>query len=84
MSGEIKAFERTVDQFHGTPYDARRYRIRLAIHAFQTREELLQYYIDINAGGTPHSKEEIARVEKLKKEGTPDDINNFQPRGIRG
>ncbi len=68
MAGEISAFGRTVDQFNGTSYDSRRYRIRVAVHGFQTREELLQYYIDLNAGGTPHSEEEIARVRNLKND----------------
>lgn len=29
---------------------------------------MLQWYIDMNTGGTPHSREEIARVEKLLSE----------------
>lgn len=34
-----------------------------------TRADVLQWYIDFNAGGTPHSKEEIDRVrEMLQKE----------------
>jgi len=34
-----------------------------------TREEILQLYLNINAGGTPHTKEELDKVRKmLKKE----------------
>lgn len=41
------------------------YRVRIAIHAFQTRQEVLQFYLDLNSGGTPHSPEEIERVRQL-------------------
>lgn len=66
MGGEICAFGHRVDFYAGTSFDARRYRFRVAVHAFQSRDDLLQYYIDLNAGGTPHSAEEIARVIALK------------------
>jgi hypothetical protein len=66
VAGEIKAFGRTVDELTGTPFDVRRYMFRIAVHDFQTRADLLQYYLDLNAGGTPHSKEEIERVRALR------------------
>ena len=31
----------------------------------KTEKEVLQWYIDMNAGGTSHSKEEIDRVKKM-------------------
>jgi len=66
LAGEILAFGRTAEQFKGTPFDIGRYRFRLAIHTFQTRAELLTYYLDLNAGGTPHPKKEIERVKALR------------------
>jgi hypothetical protein len=33
-----------------------------------TRKELLEYYLHLNAGGTPHSKKEIARVRELLRQ----------------
>jgi hypothetical protein len=33
-----------------------------------TRADVLKWYLDFNAGGTPHAKEEIERVRKLLKE----------------
>lgn len=39
--------------------------MRVHVNNLKTEEEVLQWYIDMNAGGTPHSKEEIHRVEKL-------------------
>lgn len=65
IAGEIKAFGRRVDDLRGTPFDARRYVFRVAVHDFQTRADVLQYYLDLNAGGTPHSAEEIERVRAL-------------------
>lgn len=41
------------------------YTVIVAIHSFQTRAELLQYYLDINSGGTPHTQEELERVRGL-------------------
>ncbi len=35
------------------------------IFALPTRADVLRYYLAMNAGGTPHSPEEIARVRRL-------------------
>lgn len=39
--------------------------LRVNINDLKTRDEVLQWYIDINAGGTPHTKEEIERVRAM-------------------
>lgn len=68
LDGKVTPFGRSVEAFMGTQFDVTRlsfYRFRFAVHAFQTRSSLLQHYIDINAGGTPHSEAEIARVRGL-------------------
>jgi hypothetical protein len=38
------------------------------INDLKTREAVLKWYLEINSGGTPHSKEEIMRVSKLLEE----------------
>lgn len=38
------------------------------INDLKTKKEVLQWYIQMNSGGTPHSPEEITRVEKLMEE----------------
>lgn len=43
------------------------FRFRLAVHTFKTKVELLDHYLAINTGGTPHSKEEIERVKALRE-----------------
>lgn len=35
------------------------------VNNLKTEKEVLQWYIDMNAGGTPHTTEEIDRVKKL-------------------
>lgn len=39
--------------------------MRLNINDLQSRKEVLQWYIEFNAGGTPHSEDEINRVRML-------------------
>jgi hypothetical protein len=54
--------------FVDTKYDVMKnssYRIFLVVYELQTREELLQYYLDINTGGTIHNKNEIAKVRRM-------------------
>lgn len=38
---------------------------RININNLKTREATLRWYVELNAGGTPHSSEEIARVRGL-------------------
>lgn len=42
-----------------------RYRFTVSCVALQSRSDVLRYYIDHNTGGTPHTGEEIERVNKL-------------------
>lgn len=67
LAGEVKPFGMSVEDFTGSSYDARRqlYRLRVAVHTFQNREDLLQHYLDLNTGGTPHAQSEIERVRGL-------------------
>lgn len=39
--------------------------IKINVNDLQTRKEVLQWYVDMNAGGTPHSADEINRVRDL-------------------
>lgn len=67
MANEVRPFGLTVEDLNGSAFSMRgsRYRFRIAVHDFQTRADLLQHYLDLNAGGTPHSPEEIERVRVL-------------------
>ena len=35
------------------------------VNNLQTKKEELQWYVDMNAGGTPHTNAEIERVKKM-------------------
>lgn len=39
--------------------------LRFSMLTIPTRKELLEYYLGLNAGGTPHSSEELDRVRTL-------------------
>lgn len=68
LSGEVRPFGYKIDDFARTSFDVRtraRFYFSFAVHAFATRAEVLQHYIDINSGGTPHSEGEIERVRGL-------------------
>lgn len=37
----------------------------LNVNDLKTEREVLQWYVDMNAGGTPHTKEEIQKVKDM-------------------
>jgi uncharacterized protein with ParB-like and HNH nuclease domain len=43
------------------------YNLKFNINNLKTRREVLQWYLEINDGGTPHSETEIEKVKKLLK-----------------
>lgn len=68
LAGEVRPFGKHVSDFDGTKYSMKRwnvYRFKFSMHQFKTRANLLQHYLDLNAGGTPHAPDEIARVRSL-------------------
>lgn len=40
--------------------------VRVHVNDLKTKKEVLTWYIEMNSGGTPHSKAEIARVSALR------------------
>lgn len=69
MAGEFAVFgDLHAADLHGSPFDPRRIRIKFEIYAFAWRVELLEFYLALNSGGTPHSDEELARVEHMLHE----------------
>jgi len=67
MNEEIRAFGRLASEYEGSEYDPQRrnFGLKFAVHTFQSRAELLQFYLDINKGGTPHTAAELDRVAGL-------------------
>jgi len=67
LNGEIKPFGLHVDDLDGSSFSIRsKYRFRVAIHNFERKFDLLSHYLDINAGGTPHSASELERVRAMR------------------
>jgi len=65
IDGEIKVFGYYYHQFTDRlPLQAR---FRMHINDLPTRGEVLQWYLDLNFAGTPHTDEELQRVQKLLK-----------------
>lgn len=63
MAGELRAFGCLCDEFAGPlPSMAG---LRFNVNNLKTRREVLQWYLDINAGGIIHSEAELDRVRLL-------------------
>lgn len=58
--GNLKA-----DDLYETPFSPKSIKIRYEMYNLETREELLNFYIKLNSGGTVHTEEEIDRVKQL-------------------
>ena len=61
---EIPAFGHRYSQFEGK-LNSIKLTIRVVLNDLQTREEVLQWYLELNTTGVPHSKEELDRVKAL-------------------
>ena len=67
LRGDIKVFGARYDEFEDK-LPTMEYRFQFSLCVLETREEVLQLYLKLNAGGTPHSKDELDRVRALLKE----------------
>lgn len=74
LTGEVKPFGLPVEAFDRSPFQVRgpsnRFRFRVMVYTFQKRADLLQCYLDLNAGGSPHTEAEIDRVRVLLRGAT--------------
>lgn len=69
MEGKVQPFGLSLNDLAGSRFDPKRnlYRFRVAVHNFENKADLLAHYLDLNAGGTPHSPEEIERVRAMRE-----------------
>ena len=65
LRDELPAFGKTGAQYSGVLDMLRGCSFSFIVNDLQTRAEVLQWYLDINTGGTPHTDDEIARVRAL-------------------
>lgn len=64
MNGEISAFGSYISEYEDE-MSLMRNSIKVNINNLKTKKEVLQWYVDMNAGGTPHTSEEINRIKKM-------------------
>ena len=67
VHNEIKVFGSYFEEFEDSVRTLQQTMI-LNVNDLKTEKEVLQWYVDMNAGGTPHTNEEIERVKKMIKE----------------
>lgn len=66
MRGEVEVFGGyTAAQLKGSPFDTRSFRLQISVYEFNWRSDLLQFYLDLNQGGTVHSEAELCRVREM-------------------
>ena len=70
IDGEIKVFDQYFDDFcftkretDGNPLPE--FRVNVYMNYLENKREVLQWYVDMNAGGTPHTNDEIEKVKKM-------------------
>jgi hypothetical protein len=67
LRGDIKIFGARYDEFEDK-LPTMDYRFRFSLCCLDSREEVLRLYLKLNAGGTPHSQQELVRVRALLEE----------------
>ena len=67
LNNEIKVFGSYYIEYTDRP-NFIRHSIRIHINDLKTRKEVLQWYLEMNSGGTPHSEAELCRVKKMYDE----------------
>ncbi len=63
FDGKIKVFGAYIhelENFYPNSFD-----IEIWVNTLKTREEVLNWYLELNSGGTPHSKKELDKVKEL-------------------
>lgn len=63
MAGNIPAFGHRITEWTGRIPSECYFVVNM--NTLQTRKEVLEWYLQINASGTPHTPEELARVREL-------------------
>lgn len=64
LRDEIKVFGHFYSEFEGRT-DIIRHNMVLHVNSLNTKKDVLTWYVQMNNGGTPHSEEEIKRVQKM-------------------
>jgi len=63
MDGTVEVFGGLrIEHFSDKPFNPR---LRFHINTLETRQEILQWYLDINSGGVVHTADELRKVREL-------------------
>jgi len=66
LNNEIKIFGLFLNEFEDSLTTATAHmNLRFNVNNLKSKKAVLNWYIDMNSGGTPHTEEEIERVKKL-------------------
>lgn len=65
INDEIKAFGYFFTEFEDHQHMRMRHDLRINVNDLPTRKDVLEWYLQANDGGTPHTQEEINRVKTL-------------------
>lgn len=70
IAGDIMAFGQCYNEFGFTKRETGgnplpEFRVNVYMNYLENKKEILKWYIDMNAGGTPHTNDEIERVKKM-------------------
>lgn len=67
VHNEIQVFGSYFHEYTDSPRLIRT-TIRINVNDLQTKEQVLQWYIEMNTGGTPHTEAEIEKVRRMLQE----------------
>lgn len=62
LRDDLEVFGQKCSEFGKLPHE---YHFVVNINNLKTREEVLQWYLEMNSGGTPHTKAELDKVRVL-------------------
>ena len=66
LSGRLPAFGRKIEEWEDwKTYGIRAQLLQVRMHVLETRTELLGWYLRHNGGGTPHTRRELERVQRM-------------------
>ena len=73
VNNEIKVFGQYFDEFEFdkflVEYQTRdEFSVNIYRNNLNSKKEVLEWYVDMNTGGTPHTNEEIERVRRMISE----------------
>lgn len=64
VGNELRVFGRLYKEFEGRPKMNQEY-LRIHINDLKSKKEVLTWYLEMNSGGTPHTRKELRRVYEM-------------------